>query len=226
MEKMKFGFNRFALSLALFRGLCGFGCGPGLGQLRYANPHHAKLRRPLGHRSALRRNDRARGLSHVRWDELPARYLPDAHDRPGMLGRDLRVWRGRHDAFQRAGLSRGDFLRGTDNMGSGAASRDPGAGSRTAMATGGNTGNNVGSVQTDAFQGHWHDQWLRSDVGGATVGKYGGVVDATGANTSMGGGSGLNNYVRSPISDGSSGTPRTTTETRPINGYVNYIVKI
>ncbi|MBL8033901.1 MAG: tail fiber protein [Leptospiraceae bacterium] len=47
---------------------------------------------------------------------------------------------------------RGRFLRGADQ----GAGVDVSAASRTAMNSGGNTGDNVGSVQADAFQGHWH----------------------------------------------------------------------
>ena len=58
---------------------------------------------------------------------------------------------------------RGNFLRGVDNMnntvgvGGGVAGNDPDAGSRIAKYTGGNTGNEVGSYQGDAFQGHKHN---------------------------------------------------------------------
>ncbi|MCP4137461.1 MAG: hypothetical protein GY754_41220, partial [bacterium] len=47
---------------------------------------------------------------------------------------------------------RGVFLRGVDR-GSG---KDPGAGSRVAIMSGGNTGNNVGSYQVDEFESHNH----------------------------------------------------------------------
>ena len=54
---------------------------------------------------------------------------------------------------------RGRFLRGTDNP-SGIpgeeAGRDPDADLRTGNAPGGNTGNNVGSVQDDDFGSHGH----------------------------------------------------------------------
>lgn len=47
---------------------------------------------------------------------------------------------------------RGLVQRGVD----GSAGRDPDAGSRTAIATGGATGNNVGSYQADAYASHTH----------------------------------------------------------------------
>jgi len=48
---------------------------------------------------------------------------------------------------------RGRVARGVD----GSAGNDPDSGTRTSQASGGNTGNNVGSVQADALQGHVHD---------------------------------------------------------------------
>lgn len=51
---------------------------------------------------------------------------------------------------------RGRFLRGVD----GGAGRDSNASARTAMNSGGNTGDNIGTLQTDAFQGHWH--WIHT----------------------------------------------------------------
>jgi len=112
---------------------------------------------------------------------------------------------------------RGRFLRGVD----GTAGLDPDKASRTAMNVGGNTGNNVGSIQSDAFQGHNHEfknQWAAGATGynhnrGDWQG-YGGTY------------SGGRNDVRNPISDGTNGTPRTTSETRPKNANVNYIIKI
>ena len=47
---------------------------------------------------------------------------------------------------------RGRFPRGVD----GSAGNDPDKATRTAANAGGNSGNNVGSVQTDAIQGHKH----------------------------------------------------------------------
>ena len=96
----------------------------------------------------------------------------------------------------------GKFLRGVDN----AASRDPDAASRTAMNTGGNTGDNVGSVQPDEFKSHRHELKL--------------VFDTPGLNGYPSGGA--NGFV-TVLTDGinlSGGN-----ETRPINAYVNYIIK-
>jgi microcystin-dependent protein len=115
---------------------------------------------------------------------------------------------------------RGRFIRGTDNMGTaaGAASRDPNSGTRTAMATGGNTGNNVGSVQDDAFQGHFHDSVrYASGSGNAFAGGSGQAI--SGAETPV------VQHVQEAGSDGTNGTPRTSSETRPKNAYVNFIIK-
>lgn len=100
---------------------------------------------------------------------------------------------------------RGRFLRGVDS----AAGRDPDAATRTAMATGANTGDNVGSVQGDAVKDHTHKTY------------WGGI------------GAG-NKYAEDPyISDQLAGTGGNTTgvdeayntESRPINANVNYIIK-
>lgn len=49
---------------------------------------------------------------------------------------------------------RGRFMRGTD----GGTGRDPDSASRTAMNVGGNTGNNVGSIQSGQLSSHTHTQ--------------------------------------------------------------------
>jgi len=66
-----------------------------------------------------------------------------------------------------------------------------------------------GTTQTDAFQGHWH-QYTGTTTD--NTGGIGGIID--GPNTQTGGGG---NLILGPISDGSNGTPRTASETRPSN---------
>lgn len=105
---------------------------------------------------------------------------------------------------------RGRFLRGLD----GTANIDPDKASRTAMNSGGNTGNLIGSIQTDAFQGHKHRMTYHNNPGGSEM---------PGANTV--GGSSDTTMSGVVISDGTNGTPRTANETRPVNAYVNYIIK-
>ena len=110
---------------------------------------------------------------------------------------------------------RGRFLRGID----GSASRDPDKASRTAMATGGNTGNNIGSVQADALQ----------NITG-TLQVYAYLTPTTGAfnresqsgSSSNPTGTGRSSNV---VSFDASRVARTSTETRPLNAYVNYIIK-
>ena len=100
---------------------------------------------------------------------------------------------------------RGRFLRGWDN----AIGRDPDRASRTAMATGGNAGDAIGSVQTDAFKSHTH----------TTTDKFTNHA-ATSASGSAGNTGATAQFSEKPTSDATGGS-----ETRPINAYVNYIIK-
>ena len=100
---------------------------------------------------------------------------------------------------------RGRFLRGWDN----AIGRDPDRASRTAMATGGNAGDAIGSVQTDAFKSHTHTTTDKFTNWSATSAS--GSAGNTGATTQ---------YIEYPTSSATGGS-----ETRPINAYVNYIIK-
>lgn len=115
---------------------------------------------------------------------------------------------------------RGRFLRGADN-GQG---RDPDAGSRTSMASGGATGDNVGSVQGDAFSSHTHTQNSHKHL-------YTGSANGVSLSAASAG----DNY-RIPWSNGAgidfNSTSQTATnqntggsETRPVNASVNYIIK-
>lgn len=111
---------------------------------------------------------------------------------------------------------RGRFLRGLDDS----AGNDPDAAGRTAMNTGGNTGDNIGSLQNDSIQGHGH------------VNRYNGLGAAGGANhtsASPSGGSpfpGSNvDMITDPVNLSGYGSVRVSSETRPINAYVNYIIK-
>lgn len=110
---------------------------------------------------------------------------------------------------------RGRFLRGRD----GGAGRDPDASSRTAMATGGSTGDAVGSVQVDATDvnglgisdpGHRHSFTNN-------LGNFGGFGIIPDNGTQHGD---LTNFATTGVSIISSDT-----ETRPINANVNWIIK-
>lgn len=98
---------------------------------------------------------------------------------------------------------RGRFLRGADD-GSG---RDPGAATRTAMASGGNRGNTVGSVQNDSLKDHAHT-----------------IASTTQGGIAPGGG-----YSASQVAGATGETPveslSPATETRPKNASVRYIIK-
>jgi microcystin-dependent protein len=96
--------------------------------------------------------------------------------------------------------ARGRFVRFTD----GTAGRDPDSGSRTAMNTGGATGNNVGSVQEDEFESHSHSYSTFEQPNGALgTGASRGINGAGSTNTAANGGN----------------------ETRPKNFYTNLIIK-
>lgn len=93
---------------------------------------------------------------------------------------------------------RGRFLRGWDH----AIGRDPDKASRTACNAGGNTGDNVGSVQADEFKAHTHNWNLDDNTSG---------TGAEDDNENQCG-------VRPTSSTGGN-------ETRPINANVMYCIK-
>lgn len=115
-------------------------------------------------------------------------------------------WGGNTSSFRLPEL-RGMFLRGW-NSGRTDDWKDPSIADREASATGGNTGNHVGSRQRDAFESHNHsfyDTFNRSELSDnaddRTVGSD--------SNTST------LDYTHHTGS----------AETRPMNAYVNYIIK-
>ena len=125
---------------------------------------------------------------------------------------------------------RGRFLRGTDAQGVGAANRDHDATLRTAMQIGGNLGNAVGSIQSQATAkngialsdpGHEHTLYLEGGI--ANAGPYSAAWRTTAPPNPLiavtGGGQG--------ISASTTGVSLTTgdAETRPINAYINFIIK-
>jgi microcystin-dependent protein len=97
---------------------------------------------------------------------------------------------------------RGMFPRGVDN-GRGV---DPDAASRTAANPGGNTGDNVGSTQTSTFAAHNHTYTVT--VNSATLAQPTGAV--------------IQQIASLPTTNtGTTGG----SETRPVNNYLNFIIK-
>lgn len=109
---------------------------------------------------------------------------------------------------------RGRFLRGVDA----AAGRDPDAASRSVMNTGGNSGDNVGSIQADAFSSHTHIQNAHSHV---QQGSY------TGGGTNGLQSVGIGSTQNATSTSSATATNQNTggNETRPVNAYVNYCIK-
>ena len=108
----------------------------------------------------------------------------------------------------------GYFIRGRDND----TGNDPDASSRTASATGGNAGDNVGSKQESAMWGH--------TFGDGTTGLRNEGINR-GSSTVY---SHVTLSETKPkciiMDDGIHGTPNLSSESRPRNVYMNYIIKI
>lgn len=99
---------------------------------------------------------------------------------------------------------RGYFLRGVDDS----AGVDPDRANRTSLKPGGNTGDNVGSLQKDEFAKHLHSysKGFTQDTDKRKTGDPGGgYVGYTDSNTPTGDKGGA--------------------ETRPVNIYMNFIIK-
>lgn len=107
---------------------------------------------------------------------------------------------------------RGRFIRGTDDMNGTPAGNDPDITSRTAMMPGGNTGQSpdkIGSLQADTVGPHKHTMpgvyqngsWEAGDpwLGYSTTDSY---------------------------KNSNPTTAMTTHETRPVNAYLNYIIRV
>ncbi len=111
---------------------------------------------------------------------------------------------------------RGRFLRGVDVEDVNKANwRDPDHDTRVESAPGGNKGNQVGSVQADALQGHWH----------ATN-----AIDNASSNNSIAGVNRRTSDRRAAVvtgvqKDPNYGDARVSKETRPQNLYVHWIIK-
>lgn len=106
---------------------------------------------------------------------------------------------------------RGYFLRGRD-AGIG---RDPNSASRTAMNAGGNAADQIGSIQSDSFQGHRHS---------ITLGQAVDISNSGGQDRNPGDREVETVTIGDPTTGG-HGAVRVSTETRPVNAYVNFIIK-
>lgn len=146
----------------------------------------------------------------------------------------------------------GRFLRGVDKDAQGtapAAPRDPDRDARTASnpaagAAAGNAGNNVGSMQDDAVQTHTHADPGHTHAADITVNhepiaKHEGEEVESGNGARVQGNEGNNGFLRIGVTvrnlaamTGIGGpatfkdvTPRVSTETRPKNAYVYWIIR-
>lgn len=120
---------------------------------------------------------------------------------------------------------RGRFLRGWAN----GSANDPDRASRTAMNTGGATGDNVGSVQGHAFQTHTHTQNSHTHPYNMGVGATGGSLPAyaVAANTANNSNGTTSATTATNQNAGATGATAqaSTNETRPVNAYVMYCIK-
>lgn len=115
---------------------------------------------------------------------------------------------------------RGRVPRGRDR----ATARDPHAATRGSgvspngtSVTGQATGDNVGSIQDDAIQGHWHEQRSADTAQLATGSVNFSRQDGASA-------TGFESRVAEAITDGVNGTPRVSQEARMKNAYVDWVI--
>lgn len=110
---------------------------------------------------------------------------------------------------------RGRFLRGADN----AAGRDPDAGTRAAANLGGNTGDNVGSVQDHQFGSHNHGGGVHNHTIPVRRLSTGSNSVSAGYETTYPTGGSTNNSATIINTEGGA-------ENRPVNANINYIIKL
>ncbi len=159
---------------------------------------------------------------------------------PDLYNAIKKNWGGNATNFNVPNLQ-GRFLRGLD----GGTGTDPDAGSRTQSAAGGNAGNNVGSVQGDAYTVHNHTVTLSGSTNndGAHIHTLAGQnSDGIGPGTTnpdmvVGNADGNNlftdtrvltnnsNHSHGVSLSGATNNQGTSGESRPKNAYVLYIIK-
>jgi len=105
---------------------------------------------------------------------------------------------------------RGRFARGVD----GGAGHDPDAGQRRAPAAGGASGDRVGSLQLDAFQGHEHHYTATQETGSpAEAGEAPTLAPLP------------DQATKGEVADSGYGQPRVAAETRPVNLALNHLIR-
>lgn len=118
---------------------------------------------------------------------------------------------------------RGKFIRGVND----ASGNDPDASSRTAQASGGNTGDQAGSIQADQFKSHTHTV---TDTGHAHTEQYGtGGGSAQGVQGAAPAQAGVNNVSTNTTVSATTGVTNQSTggnESRPINSAIYVHIKI
>lgn len=102
--------------------------------------------------------------------------------------------------------------------GNGLGANSPGHTAKVQMFLRGGTTSGTG--QQDAFQGHWHQ------IDYHTAGGVSGSIGAAGADTAFASFSTSRVRAGNAFSDGSNGTPRTASETRPSNMSVVWIMRV
>lgn len=106
---------------------------------------------------------------------------------------------------------RGRFVRGVG----GHSTVDPDANARGTSAPGGNSGNKVGSLQKDTFQGHQHH--FEQAQGPAALAQEGGAPGPLTTTTIA--------TTNDLVEMADDGTPRSSSETRPVNLYLNHLIR-
>ena len=141
------------------------------------------------------------------------------------------TWGGTGTSFNVPEL-RGYFLRGQDKT----TGNDPDVATRTALIAGGNTGDNVGSYQTEAAAPHIHSVNATANSSGAHThslsANRGADIKVAGGDRVLYNGDGVyvGNYSSSSTGSHTHSVEgdtdnNTGTETRPKNAYVAYIIK-